>query len=498
MKHGFPLLTHPDEATIINPVVNMTRAGSLNPGNFNRPDQFLYYLNFIVLNLISYIAYGVNIAEAYGSHTLDFYFYSRFLISIMGSLIPVVAYLIGKQIKPHFALPAAVTFALFPLYIEHSVYITPDIPITLLTMVIMYFVLRYVNTDKNQYLIIATIFAAINTSEKYPGAISFAIIIAGIALQSFRNKTNGTRCRIKPFILQILKVGLIYVVSLFIVAPYTFLDYNSVLNALIRESRSTHLGADSLGWLGNLWFYVKTFYKYMNVFGVILLAIGIYGLARSKQKTGLILLYGFLYWLLLSVLALHWERWALPMYIAPLFLIAIGISTLWGQRKRHIIVLLTSIIIIICYLLPQGVHTVYIPVRMKFTDTRLISQIYCNENDITRYNNFYEGYTPLMPANFGAVFTNFSKFEGQYDYIILSSYIYDRYYAEPERYSEQIDIYEQIRAENILTAIFEPTPSANHLLDQLENILYFVKFRIGLTDQVRLNGPTIKIFKSTK
>jgi hypothetical protein len=103
-----------------------------------------------------------------------------------------------------------------------------------------------------------------------------------------------------------------------------------------------------------------------------------------------------------------------------------------------------------------------------------------------------------MPANFGAVFTNFSKFEGQYDYIILSSYIYDRYYAEPERYSEQIDIYEQIRAENILTAIFEPTPSANHLLDQLENILYFVKFRIGLTDQVRLNGPTIKIFKSTK
>lgn len=495
MKHGFPLLTHPDESTIIYPVLSMTTKHTLNPGNFNRPDQILYYLNFIYLNAVSFIAYGVNVAKAFGDHTLDFYFYSRFLISVMGSLIPIVAYQIGKQFKPRFAFPAALVFTLFPLYVEHSVYITPDIPITLFTMLILYFTIRFVNSDAKRYLIFATIFAAINTAEKYPGLISITIIIAGIAIQIFGKKSNESRNKIKSFIIQIIQISLIYLASLFLVAPYIFLDHQSVIDALIRESRSTHLGADNLGWFGNLWFYVKTFYRYTNIFGVIFFAIGVYGIWRSKQKSIVLLLYGFLYWLLLSVLALHWERWALPMYIAPLFLMAIGISTLWEQRKRHTAVFIGSIILILCFVVPEGIHSVYIPVRMKFTDTRLISQKYCQENNITRNNSLYEGYTPIMPTNFGAIFTNLTKFKGEYDYIVLSSSIYDRYFAEPERYAEQIEIYDEIRSENILLKRFESYPVAKDTLNRLENIVYFVQLRLGLTNKVRLGGPTIEIYK---
>ncbi len=495
MKHGFPLLTHPDESTIIYPVLRMTAQRTLNPGNFNRPDQILYYLNFIYLNAISFIAYGVNIAKAFGDHTLDFYFYSRFLISVMGSLIPIVAYQIGKQFKPRFAFPAALVFTLFPLYVEHSVYITPDIPITLFTMLILYFTIRFVNTDAKRYLIFAAIFAAINTAEKYPGLISLAIVIAGIAIHVFWEKPDEGKPKVKSFFFLSGLVCLIFLISLFIVAPYIFIEYQAVIDALIQESRSTHLGADNLGWVGNIWFYVKSFYRYINIFGLLFLIVGIYSMLRSKQKSIVLLLYGFLYWLLISVLALHWERWALPMYIAPLFLIAIGISTLWEQRKRHTALFIGTIILILCFVVPEGIHSVYIPVRMKFTDTRLISQKYCQENNITRNNSLYEGYTPIMPTNFGAIFTNYTKFKGEYDYIILSSSIYGRYFAEPERYAEQIEIYEEIRSQNILLKRFEGYPVAKDALHRLENIVYFVQLRLGLTDKVRLGGPTIEIYK---
>ena len=498
MKHGFPLLTHPDEATIIGPVIKMTNKHSWNPENFNRPDQVLYYLNFVYLNLLSFINYGVNVAKAFGDHTLDFYFYSRFLISILGSFIPLVAYQIGKQFKQSFAFPAALVFALFPLYIEHSVYITPDIPITLFSLLILLFTIRFVKTNSRQYLVFATIFAAINTAEKYPGLISLSIIITGIAIQVFWNGTAETKRKIRLFLSQIAQVVIIFLVSLFIVAPYIFLDYNSVISALIRESRSSHLGADNLGWLGNIWFYAKSFYNNINFFGLILLAVGIFGVLRSKAKSNLLLFYGIFYWLLLSALALHWERWALPMFITPLFLIAIGITTLWQYRKRHALITVSSIVLFLCFFIPQGIHAIYIPVRMKFTDTRIISQQYCQENNITRENSLYEGYSPLLPTNFGAIFTNYTKFEGQYDYIILSSYVYGRYYAEPDQYAEQIELYDEIESNNILLKRFDGYPYAENTLERLENLFYFFKLRLGQTDMIRLGGPTIEIYQVPK
>ena len=135
---------------------------------------------------------------------------------------------------------------------------------------------------------------------------------------------------------------------------------------------------------------------------------------------------------------------------------------------------------------------------MKFTDSRIISQQYCHENDITRENSLYEGYSPLLPTNFGAIFTNYTKFEGQYDYIILSSYVYGRYYAEPDQYAEQIELYDKIESNNILLKRFDGYPYAENTLERLENLIYFFKLRLGQTDMIRLGGPTIEIYQVPK
>ena len=494
LKHGFPILTHPDESTIIQPVLDMTRLHTLNPGNFNRPDQILYYLNFVYLNLVSFISYGETVYWAFNEHYLNFYFHSRLLISILGSLIPVVAYKIGKEISLKFALLSAIGFAVFPIYTEHSLYITPDIPITLFSLIVIYFAYRFINTNQQKYIILATVFSAINTAEKYPGLLSLLIVLAAVLIQIIENKEDSPKIKFRNFLLRSLIIVLVFIITLFIVAPFLFIEYQSVLDALIAESRSTHLGADNLGWLGNMWFYVKTFYANINVIGILIFVTGLFSLIKTWNKKYILLLYGFFYWIALSKLALHWDRWALPMFTAPLFIICFGIAFLLDKSKLYQVTRLISALLIALFIFQQGVHTLYIPVRQKFVDTRLVSKVFCEENGITVKNSIYEGYTPLVPSIAKGILSDYRMDISNKEYILLSSSMYNRYFAEPNRYQEYIQAYNEIRADNQLIKKYEPYEIADETYSQLENIIYFLRYRFNLTDEVRYSGPTIEIY----
>jgi len=495
MKHGFPLLTHPDEATIIDSVMKMTKNRTLNSGNFDRPDQILNYLNLLYLNLVSLLSYRKDLSLTYQEHYLDFYFHGRLLTSVLGSFIPIVAYKIGKEFTNSLAFACAGVFAVFPLYFEHSVYITPDVPITLFTLIVIYFTIRYLKCGKQKFLILATIFSAINTAEKYPGLISFGIILCGLIVYIIRDHDTDLKTKLQRFLIQSLKYLLIFIVALFIVAPYIFIEYNSVIQALIQESRSTHLGADRLSWAGNIFFYLQASFSYSNYLSILFIGIAIYAIVKSRKHNYWILLYGFIYWIILSKLALHWERWALPMYTAPLFLISLGISTLWEKLRNKKITKAFSVAVILVFFLQQSVFSLSLITRMKFTDTRVISSSYCEQNDITQNNSIYEGYTPLLPQHPLMMFDNYTNSRDDYDFVILSSSMYNRYYAEPERYQSIIEIYETIRQENTLLTKIEPEPTSENIIDEIFDILYYIKYRLHITDEVRYKGPTIEIYK---
>lgn len=498
LKHGFPILTHADESAVIQPVLDMTRLHTLNPGNFNRPNQILYYLNFVYLNLVSFISYGKNVYWAFDEHYLNFYFHSRLLISIFGSFIPIVVYKIGKEISVKFAIISAIVFSLFPIYTEHSLYITPDIPITLFSLIVIYFAFRFINTNQEKYIILATIFSAINTAEKYPGLLSLIIVFAAVGIQMVGNTEDNPKFIFRKFLLRSIKIVLIFIIALFIVAPFLFIEYQSVFDALISESRSTHLGADNLGWLGNMWFYIKTFYTNINIIGVLLFCIGLFSLMKTWNKKYFLLLYGVFYWIALSKLGLHWERWALPMFISPLFIISSGISYLWEKEKQNPTTKPISVLIVIIFIIQQGIHTVYIPIRLKFTETRLVSNYYCEMIGITEENSIFEGYTPLAPSTPKEIFSDYLAVTANKEYILLSSSMYRRIFAEPDRYQEYIRIYNEIRNNNQIIKQFQPFPIASNTISQMENILYFLRYRLGLTDEIRYSGPTIEIYKITQ
>jgi hypothetical protein len=496
VDHGFPLLTHPDEGVILNPIMKMTTERTLNPGNFNRPNQILYLINFFFLNGISFLKYGTSFDNAFPANQLFFYYYARFLIAVLGSLIPVVAYKIGKELRPKMGVLTSLVFAFFPPYISHSLFITPDVPITLFSLLVIYFALRYLKMGQEKYLIIATVFSAITTAEKYPGLISLGIIFLAIIIKTFDAPPASIWHKLWKISKKALIYALIFAVALFIVAPFLFIEYQMVIEALIRESRSTHLGADNLGFTGNLVFYVQSFFNGINLIALFFLAVGIFALLKWKDKYSILLGYGAVYWILLSVLSLHWERWALPMYITPLFLTAIGIHYSLHKLAKNKALKIPLITLTLCFFSLQIISSLHRSVIMTFTDTRVASLNYCEENQITAENSLYEGYTPFYPESPKNIFDE-NPFEDEtIDYIILSSSMFGRYYREPHRYHEQIAFYELLRNNLPLQRCFEPENNNNSISEQLDDLAYFLINNIRqLPTDPRYKGPTIEIYK---
>jgi hypothetical protein len=432
------------------------------------------------------------LAATFQDNQLFFYLYARFLISFMGALIPVVAYLIGKLFNKKLGVISTLVFAFFPAYIVHSAYITPDVPITLFTLLVMYFTLRYLKKDDIKGIYLATIFAAINTAEKYPGLISLSIVFLGILIK--RLDENKIRKIKWGFLFKdLIKFSLIFILALAIVAPNLIIERGLVMEALITEARTEHLGADNLGWGGNLMFYIQQFGFWSNILAILFISIGIFALIRWRDLHTLILFYGLIYWIILSRLPLHWERWALPMYTAPLFFVAIGLSFLWENTNTRKLIRVATLIIISGFFFHQITASLYFPVRMSFTDTRVIAQEYCKESNITQENSIFEGYTPLLPTYPKTIFGEDLEQDGV-DYVILSSRMYDRYYVESQRYIEELNFYESIRTENTLISIFEPEKASSKFLERFDDILFYFKQRLKLTSSDRYDGPIIEIY----
>ncbi len=502
LKHGFPLLLHPDEGVILDLAFFKTKEGYFypgNPGNFIRPNQILYSLNYLFLNVMSYLRFGENFAARYQLYELNFYHYARLLIAFMGAMIPVITYLIGKLFKPSFALAASFVFLVFPSYVLHSHYITPDIPITLFTLIVIYFTLRYLIKNENLSLYVAVIFAAINTAEKYPGLLSLIIIFTGILIKAFEKSDPTSKQQIRLVIKQVLTVSLVFLLTLLLVAPNLFLHFQMVKTGFLFSSRTTHAGADYLDFFGRLRFYINSFASWSNILAIFWLAAGCFALIKWRNKYTLLFFYGVFYWICLSVLSLHWERWALPMYITPLFLIAIGISFLWNRYKTIPKMKLVTVIIISLFFVQQGIAALYTSISLGYTDTRILALDYAQTNGITPENSLYEGYTPFQKRQ--APKTIFSDYEDQkndYKYIILSSRMYDRFFQEPRRYAEEVSVYERIRKNHRLLATFEPDENAECLIEQFEEIVNFIRRSLNKSAIQNYRGPIIEIYQVNK
>jgi len=516
---GSPLLVHPDEPEVLNPAYLIWKNRTLDPDIYRRPNHISIYLNALSQQMFSLIRFQAPITATYHTHRLAFYFFSRTLVALFGVMTVLLAYLAGRLFSANLGLIFALLFAVFPAYVEHSHYVSPDITVTCFLVAVIYFSLLYRDMRTTPYLVLMSLLTGIATAEKYPGLLGM-LLVSWVIIEANRHS-------ISRMLRDLVRSWVVFFLTIVLCAPFLIIRFETTVSSIFREARMTHLGADGLGYWGNMAFYFLDFVENTGLLTVFFLVWGSVMVLRKEKTRAVPLFLGAVLLLVLSKIPLHWTRWALPMMTSGLFLSGYGIyhcgslshTRLWTSRTRtkkflHIMVMAVLCVPIVGMLLTS----VFVSRNLSLPDTRSEALAFCQSENITPHNSVYEWYTPFAPGAsgkgtrdfFGHVIGALDNRDISIRYVILSSRMFERYYAEPERYADKISVYERVKREGIEIKAFlsddRPGTNATKTLKFKPSLRWFptlrtleAYFRVGRDERrTPLQGPEIFIYRISR
>ncbi len=500
---GLPLKLHPDEGAIIKNAVTIADSGNLNPKLFHWPAHVSIYLNALFYksySVVRSLLFRENdgIRTQFEKNHSPYVYLSRLITACLGSLMILSMFLIGKEVGGQkVGLLSSAFTAFFTSFIRHSHYVTPDIPLAFYISMVALFTCKYMKKRRVVFLFLACFFSALATAEKYPGIISLIIIFFGVIFSHKRKKKD---------ILKLLPLsGIAFLSSLFVVSPYLFLKYQRVIGAVVDEARPYHIGVERLGWGGNLLYYLGTLVDNLGVllglfflWGLVLFFIKFKATLRAKPYLT-ISLFGLFYWVLHSKVAIHWERWAVPMYIVPIFITSVGIERLSFYLKKKnsgwSLILKIFLAIVLVSLFCRGMMQ---SLNFNWKDTRLVSKQWISLNLPANSKMAADAYSPLNPDCCDSVASkSLEEFKNEgVEYVIVSSFVYQRILDEKENYPFEAAFYTRLFKDEYLVKEFTAVNvevGVNDFSAVYKSLKEFIRY---LRDRdLHLRGPVIRIYK---
>jgi len=497
---GFPLLLHTDEYAITNMPSQMAAHNSLDPIDFERPNHGSIYLNSILYGVASEVRFHRPIQETFDKHQVFYTFLSRISVALLGTLSVWLAFLIGAEFHPRVGLLAALLFALFPQFVVHSHYTTPDISSALLLQGVVLFSLRYLRFPSAGNLLYACACAAAATAEKYPGVLTLLGIAAALWVVHRRNRERLTVLMVRG--------GAAYFGFLFLMAPFIVLKPHVVLLNLISEGRPAHAGHDGLGFFGNLMFYVHTYAGSTSFILTVFAAVGVAAMWLRYRLNSLPVFLGLVFWVGLSLLPLYWERWDLPMVVTPLLLAAYGMHTLWEasrafkQAGPRFVLASAALLLFAAASVNLLLKDCVVLADFQSRDTRVIGTAVLDSMGVSRDNALVGHYTPLAPVwkrgfDFITSFNNPEIMRGR-DYAVVSSNLYGRYFQEPAKYPGEVEFYKRLFAYPLLLDLKpSPMPERFAAFNDFSNIAraYPAWRDYAANRQTFSVGPEIRVYR---
>lgn len=471
---------HPDEGFVFGPAYQCALNRDFEVHDYYRPNHVSVKLNtllYIGIQELYFAPQGQNdFALNYSGNFALFTTASRILTALFGVGTVILAYLIGRFWGRKQALFAALLFAVFPPFIEHSHYITPDVPLLFFLMGVLWAALCYQRKPSVSWLFWMSFFTALATCEKYPGVYGCVIIAVAVCAAHIK----------KPAM--IIKYGflaiLFVVLGILAVSPVLLIDLKTVLEVMAAQNHPYHIGADGLNFGEMLLFYIKNTGVHL---GLILTVSSIYGMIKSFRKNvklTIMLLVLFAYIVPISTLNLHFERYILPVYAAGLLFGAVGafyiLEDLQGLLKKTLPAILITYSIF--FLLPACsllAGSMAVTGSFLVPDSRIMLQEVIAEMGITVNNTTYDCNTPLDPGGFYGAFGHFEegdpakpKYGGGPTFVMTSSAQRDLFLvADPEVYGWIANFYRKLDENYPLVFIYTVETPSSHFLE-LQNIWY--------------------------
>jgi hypothetical protein len=493
-RFGFPLTVHPDEWAVVDGAIDMARRNSFEPPWSLRPDHVEMKVDYLAFAAYAALFKDTSIEAAFGADPVPFYWIARLMTAAFGVATVALAYLVGRRSSRRAGLVAATLFALFPDFVRHAHYATPDVPLTFALMLLIYALMRYLGSPSWGSLLCASFAVALAIAIKYPGAVGAVTVGVVVVVAAARDRAW------RRMVTHGLGSAAALVGFLFLISPVLFTNFADVRHELDVQSRGDRLGHSDLGMVRQLWFYVSTYADIAGLLLFLLAAVGLVVVVARRRLEAIPWFTGALVWVSLSTLPMTYLRWGLPMWVTPLLLATAGIDylleRLTSPRLRWVPVAVGAVV-----LLQLAVSSAAVVAGLLAPDTRLVSLEFADSRDIRPRESIFEGYTPFLPRAFRLFFQQVRKDGDGYtlltlrgkpaSYAVLSSAMYERVLADPA-YPEGHRIYRWILDNGQLVRQFQPVagaePTALEPLSIVRNVRLIRDLAAG-----GMVGPVIKI-----
>ncbi len=496
IKRDLPFSPETDEGTFIIPAVRMATVGDLNPHWFGHPGSTVIYPLAGVYHLWSAIAFGgqllrpnANLDKLYLAQPESFVWLGRLVSISYGVLSLLFVYLIGARLfDPWVGLCAAWFVSLAPIAVEQAQMVRSDSAAALFGGISLWLFLRLYDKSTLKHQMLAGIAAGAAIGTRYfMVALVPVLMLANLAIFRRSLGTYERRIALVGAGVGIACVGVGFVLS----TPFFVLDLDTAIRNIRFEARSTHLGADNQTPPQNfVWYLTRALPASLTWAHVVLAAAGMVLVARRRMWQRLLLVvFAACFLGIISMSSLHWQRWIIQILPVGALFAAYALRTALREaaerpRWRWLAQPFSQMLVVLMLSVWPLYQVIIADIQQSNPSTRLIARDWVVRHMPAGSRIAQERYgVPLNKADFidlvhhdrltvspdGIPITLLERYslgtdrtldsykrEG-YSYLIVSSSMYERYMAEPARYTTEVAFYQSLFEEAELVQRFEPS-----------------------------------------
>jgi hypothetical protein len=473
---SLPFAPENDEARFVRAAGRMVVARDLDPQWFGHPGSTVIY-PLAVLYALPGIIPGVgyhwlptsDLLGEYQPGHARFYLIGRLMsIAYFVATIPLV-YILGRDVFGWRAgLIGAWFSSIVPLAVSHAQVVRTDSAATFFGVFALVLCLRLLDfpTLRNQMTAAFVIGLAIAT--RY-----FMIsLLAAFVVANLVNLRTGRLSWMQ--LARFVATGIAIALPAFLIStPYFVLDVPAVRRDLLLEAEPTHLGADGLSFFGNLaWYFFEALTNDLTLPLAFLAAIGLGMIARNhNSKQTVLAMFAFLFLVVISSSSLHWHRWTIQ--VIPLFCLfaahaldviveraAIGLGHARNARGAMLATAAVLLPALALYQLVRHDRQQLYPTTSVRAREWLLRNAPAGSKIVSEQYGAPLAATPFVGEERYSLATSGglrSYCDAGYRFIIVSSALYSRYLAEPQRYRSETAFYEELFSMRLL-ATFSPPP----------------------------------------
>ncbi len=511
MGWGLPFAYQPEESSIyLRWAMEFALHGQWNPHYFQNPSLLIYLLGVEFTGIFAVarvLQFGQDPGDLYmvfrGEQDL-FYGLARLNSVLLGTATLLVVYLIGRRLwNERAGLVAAALLAVNFLHVRNSQYAVNDVPSTFFLVLSFYFALRLAEDGRWRHYLLAGLMAGLAASTKY----NAGMVVVSIAAAHWVHYRKPSLAARPHALAKLVASGVVSLGGFVVGTPYSVLDF-----PLFQQGFTEQLSMGQAPWSGQSmdptgWQFVLGIVQGAGVVAALLAILGAAALlVRHRQAAILLLSFALPYFLFMSAMNLFFVRWVVPAMPFVALLGAFAVEEFLRARSRRT-ASWTAVALVVLALLQPAVFSGRLDWLLRQTDTREEANRWAEREIAPGSKVAVEAFSLLDQESLAFRATlqqrdielvwratmhdlDYYRRNG-FDYLAVSSFLYDRAFAQPDKYADRVQFYQQLDRELPVVATFSPRNDgqpAHFALDDLDTPFWY------LFDYDR-PGPTVKVYR---